>query len=87
MPVKFLFVLAGQRLVLINGGTVFNLLAGQIDEKHFPFGIKVTQGLSGNQHPASWKPSTGIGYQIANGPTFVIEIEVLYVPDLAIGRA
>ena len=87
MPVKFLFVLTGQWLVFLNGRAVFNLFPGQINEKHFPIRIKVTQGLNGDQHPTSREPSTGVGHQVAHRPTFIIEIEVLDVPDLAIGRA
>ena len=87
MPVKFFFVLARHRLVLVNRGTVFNLFSRQVDEEHFPFGIKMTQGLSGNQHPTSREPAPGVGHQIAHGPILIIEIEVLDVPDLAVGRA
>jgi hypothetical protein len=47
----------------------------------------MTQGLSGNQHPTSGEPAAGVGHQIAHGPILIIEIEVLDVPDLAVGRA
>src|ERR1044071_5157114 len=81
----FLFVLARHGLVLINGRTLFDLLLVQVNEKHLSLRIKTTQRVRRNQHLAVGQPSTGVGDQIANGPGFVVEVEVSDVPNLAIG--
>jgi hypothetical protein len=37
-----------------------------------------------NQHQATREPSASVGDQIANGPIFIIEVEVSDAPNLTI---
>ena len=45
----------------------------------------MTQRMRRNQHLATAQPSAGVGDQIANGPIFIVEVEVSDVPNLAVG--
>jgi hypothetical protein len=86
MTVVFLFVPAGYGLVLIDGGTLFNLLPRKVDEKHLSIRVKVAECMWRDQYLSTREPSARIGDQIANNPIFVVEVEVSDVPNLAVGR-
>ena len=88
MAVIFFFILAGQWFVLVGRGTFFDLFPGQIDEKHFPFGIKVAKSVRRNEDKAPGQPSTSVSDHVAHRPIIlVIEIEIPHVPDFAVARA
>ena len=53
MTVIFLFVLARHGLVLIDGRALFDLLPGEVNEKHLSFRIKMTQRMRRNQDLAA----------------------------------
>src|SRR2546423_13760985 len=85
VPMIFLFVLARHGLVLINGWALFDLLPGEINEKHLSIGIKMAKRMRRNQHLAPAQPSAGIGNKIANGPSFIVEVKISDLTDLAVG--
>ena len=81
----FLFVLARHGLVLIDGRALFDLLPGEINEKHLSLRIKMAKRMRRNQHQATAEPSTSVSDHIAHGPIFIVEVEVSDVPNLAVG--
>ena len=76
---------ASVRILLIDGRALFDLLPGEINEKHFSIRIKMAKRMWRYQDLAIGKPSARVSYQIAYGPILIVEVEVSDVPNLAVG--
>ena len=80
-------VLAGNRFVRFDRRTAFDLLTGKVYKHDLSFDfIEATESMRGEQHQTSCKPQSGIRDQVANHPGFVVEVEILYPPDISVRR-
>ena len=70
----------------VDRRAVLDLLPRQADLQHFLALVKKAEGIRGEQHLSARQPRARIGHQVAERPCFVIEIEVLDLADVAIGR-
>src|ERR1017187_1834134 len=84
MPIVSLFKLVGNRLVSVQGWTIFDLFFGQINGDILFFFIQCDQRIRRDQNLPIREPGSGFCAQIANGRLPVIEVEFLNLPDFSV---
>jgi len=84
VPVIVHFELPGDGLVSVKGGTVLNLLFGQLDFDGLLFFIQGPQRMRGDQHLPAREPASCFCDEITDGPVPVIEIEFFDLPNFPV---
>jgi hypothetical protein len=70
--------------VCVDGRTVFDLPLRQRNIEALGLPFRLTQCEGRDQHKPPVQPVPGINHQVANGPAFIVEIEVSQNSNLTI---
>ena len=68
----------------IDVRAVFHLLLSQLHIQPLGLPVGVDYGYRRNQHSPSAKPATGFHRKVADSPSLVVEIEVVYNSQFAV---
>jgi hypothetical protein len=74
----------GYRFVRLDVRTVRDLIACEIDANCLAEPIGALRAAGRNEHPPARQPLAGVQDQIADGPAFFIEVQILDGSDLSI---
>jgi hypothetical protein len=77
-------VFPGYRLFDFDPRAVADLLDGEVDRQRLLAAIARQHGGGRDQHPPPREPAAGIDHEITNYPMFVVEKQILHVPDLSV---
>jgi hypothetical protein len=78
------FVLPRYRLVRVDSGTVSDSILGNRDGEYFSHTIRLAERVGRNQHFAA-ELCVCIDDSVADDPRFVVEIEILDLPNRSVG--
>ena len=77
-------MLPGDGLVRVDVGAILNLLFRQRHIQSLGMPVRMDYGKWRDQHSPAAKPAAGIDNEVADGPCFIVEIELIYGSKLAV---
>jgi len=77
--------LARHRPVRIDRGTVFDLLARQVDGENLSIVVQMPESMGREQDLAPGQPCACVCRKVADGPGLVVKIEIFNVANCAVG--
>ena len=80
-------MLPGDGLMGVNAGAIFHL---QFCQRHFQpprLPIRVDDRNGRDQHLPISKPASGFHREVADDPRLIVEVELIYSPNVAVRRS